>query len=1596
MTALHALRYTGHDGRSVIRLVPGQLTDAEDLALASVGVVPDQVSGPTADGRTADRDLVVGTTVVRAVGFPAWPIITDPDNARHALNLVGDLEWARRVAASRAGDVKKRFDLLTAGLTASAPHFVPTLLEELSRIFADAGNTVYARQYFGRARETERSHNVPVDPDRHRAMFTEFAGAGIVGAREMTAEASASLERFGDPADALAHVLDIMGALTDAGNGPYAGMARDVRKVAKAAGVGAADADGKLLDVVLTGRGFTRATGGFLTALKKSLPAYLTVHPGAAEHFANNRPGEIPVERFLGILDDCGYLRRVRDTPGYPAWLVGIVTADPYGLRSVAPRLQEEIRRTPGIADLPPTALTIPALHPALIEELLTAGLDIDLSPESTGGRGEYRRVNIRHWYQEPVGDLAAIAAHPVLGPTVLEPGDDNTQIREHLGELLAHEGTRTLLAAHVRQLATVRATLTGALPTLGFAVDTVFTPLADPRIADLVPDAVEALFGFDAAEELAAALRQGLLVEFTWPEFEDAYARARQHAADWVAGHSASTFYGAPSDGVWVTPTYPDVALIGGEYIEVIGPRGVIYAGTGPFGGARIRGVYTVGDTGVVVYQDGSTWTTYHWWFGDAAASTAASGYRLPTVGTPIPAGRLLGSGVLVQGGDVPTQGDGTVLDLPDGYLPDGELLTVTDWGDTWRRVDRRTGENLGTVTPDPGAPGGLLDRVVSGMVAATGGAGIDGGAGDADLPRTDFIDWDSSFILPLPEGFTEVPTGSVDGRQVVLRFRETRYGSTGTVLTPLGIARSDGACDAFVLGRASGVLLALPGGGLVADNGLTTVSPVTGAALASSVTAEGSRHCLHRLPDQLWYALVPRDPDLSRRLRGAGAGWAQELLDVVHGMPVPGKRGVPTVPRDHRYRGEEAFATVAPTAAMRDAVSAFVGAGAEGPAGTVDPAGTLTAAVADVVLSVVVLDRELARLRDLVHAADAPAPAPVGTPADSVATGTAVPTGAALTEAGAQAITRANYAPGEGQITDTARRLALWVNAGDQGFRDPEEDDDGRYHSFQGDGHLAAYMGREKLLLARFSSTLTVGVEGEDPGNAVDFLRGLVAAGVLGGDWDTVSIALPDDDRLRATLCSQTAGWVDLGAKVHPVRRYNNLSVQPGAPLKVMVRRADRDRLTVGVLADSARPQDHLTGDDLLAELDRVVGQGDATSTVDAAQATQLAGATGLSTATCRMLLGGVRSGQLIGTELRKRYGLGVRELDLATNQIDALKWATPGLLPDLVAGSVDGPDPAEGMASAWRDLTAGARRPLTLTDEEWLTVNAVTSGWQNATAILTRMLLLDGVAENSGIGYPAVSVPAILAVIADLSLADPRRPAFADLLVEIRAAAQDYAAHRDNAKCIGSMDIGCPVDDPAFTDQVTPASQVVRVPLEGHLDELTEDLRTVHPDRPGAVTDPANSVPDLVGEVESTLSLNPDAARYFLQILALALPTDANVRAWNGWKKKDIDAAGAELLAAGLVVQARRSGAGRSHFLPGGWLEGRGGAEAAKPLEVWKAPLYLMWADAKARPVLAGCPPHVPVPALFRAAWQRYRAGDVPGYEDLSTTRYRSRRR
>ncbi|GGY10680.1 hypothetical protein GCM10010299_13280 [Streptomyces tanashiensis] len=141
-------------------------------------------------------------------------------------------------------------------------------------------------------------------------------------------------------------------------------------------------------------------------------------------------------------------------------------------------------------------------------------------------------------------------------------------------------------------------------------------------------------------------------------------------------------------------------------------------------------------------------------------------------------------------------------------------------------------------------------------------------------------------------------------------------------------------------------------------------------------------------------------------------------------------------------------------------------------------------------------------------------------------------------------------------------------------------------------------------------------------------------------------------------------------------------------------------------------------------------------------------------------------------------------------------------------------------------------------------------------------------------------------------------------------------------------------------------------------------------------GYEADPRLSCPELVGRVAAELGVGEDAAALYLQLAALAAPTDRNVRRWNGWSTTRHAEVRAELLATGAVLEAKRARAGRTLFLPGGWTELKA---PHLPLETVKLTTHLvrpMW-DKWIRSPFVRVLPTAPLHEMFEEAWERSRA-------------------
>ena len=356
---------------------------------------------------------------------------------------------------------------------------------------------------------------------------------------------------------------------------------------------------------------------------------------------------------------------------------------------------------------------------------------------------------------------------------------------------------------------------------------------------------------------------------------------------------------------------------------------------------------------------------------------------------------------------------------------------------------------------------------------------------------------------------------------------------------------------------------------------------------------------------------------------------------------------------------------------------------------------------------------------------------------------------------------------------------------------------------------------------------------------------------------------------------------------------------------------------------------------------------------------QSVQLAARTILTPETCAYMLGGlvVSPGEGVpAAAVRNRYGLSQPDMHVAILQLRGLTRI------DYVLGAgvgADFPETGLDIAAMAAQLNANTGKPImhiTAAQFQQAIPQFDDLSWLTNVALSQTTEVPVGLDEYSAGDYLAT----LLHLIGNTSLDDPARGVFREKLQNLKTYGQQQLDAGEWE--VGTIDIVGAADYRKL-DYFTRNTMPIRVLLEGHLDGLLMDLgRTGGP--AGDPHDPLVAVPEIVAEVANRFSVSTDSARYFLQVLALADPTDAHVRAWNGWRKSQLDKAAAPLIAQGLLVLDEHLGAGRGRFLPGAWQDG---------VEASKAVRYLVCAGMG--PILTKCPPLWSLDRLFAAAWRDY---------------------
>ncbi|WP_406402571.1 hypothetical protein OH805_25460 [Streptomyces sp. NBC_00879] len=1590
------------DGRTVVRLVPEAIGPAEDLSLEYLGFTG---SGAAPVGRVRRQSL----------GFPAWALVHDPDNGHHALAVVKEMERLARLVTTKPGLAKDGFDELGERLDRSVPHFLPTFYEQAARLFLAAESRQHASIFFGKARAAEQRHALAVDEERLREVFLEFAGAGALSGKALREYAKGLATRL-SAAEAYAQFRAVSAQRCAAGLTPYAGMVEDLRRLAKAAGLDAGAEERALIAEIIHTGAMNRAAASFW---KSALPALADAAAGdqaVRERLLALFPvvgGDSPEafdESWLAVLDRCGAIGLLLDgTVPAAEWVSSWARHRQRGWRGMK-RLSAEqtlVERLAQrlIADGTPLRLLRGGGWRTTVDlDLLDLCLALGVPVEHPSD--DMENLELAPWLsdeREGRRDLAALGADARFA-RVLRGGVERLagahEAPAQLSRIAEHPALRTALAGWIGDRADDLERPHG-LPGMDGLLGRL-SKFSAPAVLAAAPEAVERITAVSPAGALARTLRAGILDELGWPALEEAVpelGKVNPMAAGQQYGHLVNEWYR-------LSDAWPALVVRVGMQAAAVGPRAVLDRQTLslPVRSANTWDVPTVryvGGQWLVANGHGAERRAR--WSGSAAEVFKPEGElndhwmsnQMPSLAVP-GGGRTFG-GRPVHAGDTSFAAERRMI------ASDGISVWVLHEHKWWE------------YDPESARRGRVSVPAFFDSALAEGGSGA--------------LVEHYCRLLPVQQGLESSPFGTKDG----LLGWWVRYDPQARTLTAHSVDGSRGPAVEIPAGSRVEHLthgiplppLRLPAGAALHPresrgyNATISLHDTEGVLLATF--QEGDRGGAHAAgtplvpPIGYWHALRPRDERGSAALRAVTEADAQALLAAVADGAKPDAAVAKLLPEITHPGLAAGVAGLVEEAARH---GARIGVLAERAAkGQREPAHEQTGPVVRHAFDGDLQDALggfLGSRNFYGHSWDLDATSamdqlrvlrqvlePGADEANAELSGTylgwlTLP-GAGMAAA---AVRAASPATEEGNRAALLEFLdaALEVRAdGDAVLVDPR----GRLRLVQLKSERTS-TNRELIGAVRHSGArrlLIIACQRVDSTDA--YWNGIEydPAGSFGA-WDGFALAESEvlgtaDDPLRADsvralvdavrrlgplpyrpeqaqefaaqvgVSPVTGALLQLGLPgINGYGRHALPAAQYLAPLGAKTAEAQTGRAVLGAMSPAQRqvftglllPEEPARVDELWTEgfdlepltgawlaargkrrvapswlISRVVAEIGPGAMLDSvlnpAAQTELTGRTqqvsdGESPvpAEPEKLLTGSAMGAYVGMlrwlAYRLPYGDPLREVLPLTLRMLRERLADPGLLLDL---GVDWD--TEGNATSKR-LRESHRLPLKregskdglveLSDALVLSPTRYTSEWDSVW--VRPAALLTG--EGGGPDHPALKL--LAGISRETSLVRALRALLSEEFTALVA-----------------------VDGP-----------------------------------PGAAQYPPRTAPELVEAAAERFGLSEDAAALYLMLLALPDPTDRNQAEWTGWKPARLKKARAELAATDLVVEAKRARAGRSLFLPGGWLEQK---TPRLPAENWKTAL-VPW------DLYGFVVPDRPVAQLYAAAWQRVLDGDAPGFEEF----------
>jgi hypothetical protein len=1524
-------RHPALDGdRLVVRLVPAGLGEAEDLAMEFLGFA------------AAGEPRPVGTGARQALGFPAWALVHDPANGRHALAMVKEMERLARLAKTKPGNAKLGYDQLAARLGNAAPHFLPTFWEQAGRAFIAADNAKTAGTCFGEARQAELVHALAIDEARLGDVYLEFALAGALPVKALAQYARDLTGRL-SPERAYRQLRAVAVHRVAGGLAPHTGMAEDLARLAKAALLRPDDEAEGVLEELLALPAVAKAPFGFWKSYRRPLVRLARRSAAVRGRLLALRPDppgtDVDLGEFwIGLLDEGGATAGLTGdvepaagpVGGAGAWLERFLThgSPYYGRARSAPLLNLVERMLPKLRaegrELRPFGEYPHGADLDVLDLLIAGGIPV------VECRVGY--FSVGKWLQDDGPgrrDLAALAGYRLLAEPwragvrqAITPdrhrrgGDRELPVLDpdYVARLRASPGLRTTLAAWLADVADARRDR--PLAALGDLIDQVAS-LHSPAGAAIAPDVVRRIAATDVAPALARALRVGLVAELRWAAYEE----ARGGLSD--------------RDPVSEDPNWPHLIVHDYQRAVVLGPDGVVLdhllrlpPDVSRYGWSRPQCVYADGQLRV---QWSSRDGRRAYWSGqpdEVFEVTGPTHWNTSHLAMPVE----LADGAVTTGERPWHAGD----------RADPERLLVAGDGVNFWRLEHLDGYGIHARWAwreyDPAS--GAVGRQSRPRFFEEGGEG---------LTDTECV------LLPAP-GAEGSPLGWADGL-VGWRVRRDPDGSTvGAAVDGRRVALPVPSGERLV------AAVALPGAAeprpvLIAGDGrLTLCEP--GSGLAASRIDAGTP-----VPPVLWWHwMVPRDEAGSQALRSVSTETAASLLKPCLDAAGPDRPAA----ADEAVRGGLPAVT---DPGLRAAVVAQVLRAAEY-VRWLTRFGEYTDTPAAKPRTAVVDNRDLAE-----------ATRGLDERRESYYYGPSIPAGSQLLPAIA--------ATGD----------ALHGRADAIGVRLPEID-------------WPTMLGAEWALAIRAVSPVLPEAHRSALGHLLDTvaraglvahggrLRVLALASTATGEVDLGTVISTGDSRL--VIVHSEDVW-DGGART---KRFRALQYAPGGQFGPV------EGFTI---IDDRRPGSRADPGRIATLLNLAARHGPVPWRPE--RVDRLVALTGMSRGEAAMLLAGLPQimswlANFLPAATRQVLGLSAAEAraardalrDLPTERrvalLDALMPDDPALL------WTAGPD-LDRLAAAWAGFF-GRRRAVA--EEVLLEVSRLSPRGDGVEVVraVTNPDTSGWLAPGSLPPDNVRSVAVVLRwLVYRLPIGDPARAALPEAYERVRAALR----HPEMFIGAGYLRSDRPVppalvgseprgdvtyywfaparltgpDDPALAMfPLDPGAAALRTLLSPELAALMAAVRA-ESGPPGTYPQDARaSAPDLVEEVRARYRIGADAAAYYLQLLALPDPTDRTVERWTGWSAATRKKVQAELVAAGLVVEAKRARAGRTAFLPGGWLPLKA---PNLPVEQWKAALYGLPDETLTLPLIL--PPGT-VPDLFRAAWQRVAGGDEPRFHALRETR------